>query len=281
MARDPLRIALQVGLFLLFYFLTASLLGPLLLWLGRDFVGILLTALIAAAVANSLCMRIYESRGLTDAGLNWNREARRHVLVGTAAGLACAALVLTGPLLFRAASFTATKGSGANWRTLLFVPVLLMCGAAGEELLFHGYAFQILLRNFGPFATILPVGVLFAAGHYYNPNVSNLGLVNTAGFGILFGYAFLRSRDLWLPCGLHFGWNLALPLFGVNLSGLTMKVTGYEMTWKVGSLWSGGAYGPEASILTSAILLLLGLFLWRFPFRPQHAYLLEAPEEQL
>ena len=53
---------------------------------------------------------------------------------------------------------------------------------------------------------------------------------------------------------MHFGWNFTLPLFGVNVSGLRMKVTGYEMSWTAGSLWSGGEYGPEASILTSVVI---------------------------
>ena len=77
--------------------------------------------------------------------------------------------------------------------------VMLTFGAAGEEVLFRGYGFQVLLRTIGPYATILPVGVLFGALHAANPNVDKLGLINTAGFGVLFGYAFLRSRDLWLP----------------------------------------------------------------------------------
>ena len=101
----------------------------------------------------------------------------------------------------------------------------------------------------------LPVGVLFALLHSSNPNATWFGLANTGAFGILFGYAYLRSRDLWLPIGLHMGWNFTLPLFGVNLSGLRMNVTGYEMSWTAGALWSGGEYGPEASILTSAVVL--------------------------
>jgi membrane protease YdiL (CAAX protease family) len=88
---------------------------------------------------------------------------------------------------------------------------MLLAGAAGEEILFRGYGFQMLIRTLGPAGAVLPVGVLFALLHAGNPHATWLGLTNTAGFGILFGYAFLRSRDLWLPIGLHFGWNLTLP----------------------------------------------------------------------
>jgi hypothetical protein len=74
---------------------------------------------------------------------------------------------------------------------------------------------------------------------------------------------------LWLPIGLHFGWNFTLPLFGVNVSGLTIKLTGHEMEWSAGTLWSGGEYGPEGSVLTTMVLLALALYLWKAPIRSQ------------
>jgi hypothetical protein len=58
-----------------------------------------------------------------------------------------------------------------------------------------------------------------------------------------------------MRCG-H-GWNMALPLLGSNLSGFTMGVTGYTLTWNVGVLWSGGGYGVEGSVLTTLIVLAL------------------------
>ena len=142
-------------------------------------------------------------------------------------------------------------------------------GSAGEEILFHGYAFQLLLTAWGSYATIFTVGALFASMHGGNPSSTWLALGNTAGFGILFGYAFLRSGDLWLPIGLHFGWNFTLPLFGVNVSGLTMKLTSHEMEWSAGPLWSGGDYGPEGSVLTTVVLAVLAVFVWKAPVRNQ------------
>jgi membrane protease YdiL (CAAX protease family) len=154
-----------------------------------------------------------------------------------------------------------------------------MFGAVGEELLFRGYGFQKLLAHLGPFATILPVGVLFGAAHSNNLNATALGLVNTVGWGVLLGYAFLRSGDLWLPIGLHYGWNFVLPMFGANLSGFTMGVTGYAMHWNAGDLWSGGAYGPEGSLLTLFVLVLLAVFLVNSPLRPQVPPLVAASWE--
>jgi membrane protease YdiL (CAAX protease family) len=161
----------------------------------------------------------------------------------------------------------------------LFLAVFLFAGSAAEEILFRGFGFQTLLANFGIWAAIVPVAVLFGLLHLGNPGATWLGIVNTMGFGAVFGYAFIRSRDLWLPIGLHFGWNLTLPLFGVNVSGLRMDVTGYEMSWTAGALWSGGAYGPEASVLTSVVVVLLFLYVWKAPVRRQTSPLTDPPAE--
>ena len=84
-----------------------------------------------------------------------------------------------------------------------------------------------------------------------------MGVINTVAWGILLGYAVWRTGALWLPIGLHFGWNVTLPLLGSNLSGFTMGVTGYTLEWDVGVLWSGGGYGVEGSLLTTIIVVAL------------------------
>jgi hypothetical protein len=41
------------------------------------------------------------------------------------------------------------------------------------------------------------------------------------------------------------------------------------MEWSAGTLWSGGEYGPEGSVLTTMVLLALALYLWKAPIRSQ------------
>ena len=280
MKRDPVRALIQAGVFALLYVVIDFITGGLFMWLGGYLVGLTMGGLVAAAMANGLAMRIFADLPMLHLGLHWNRASVHNALLGLLGGAGAATVILGGAILSGAAYFTPSPEAGSNWRTVLFLPVLLLCGAMGEELLFHGFAFQTLLREFGIFQVVLPVGALFGYLHGNNPNATLLGLVNTAGFGILFGLAFLRSHDLWLPIGLHFGWNFTLPLFGVNLSGITMKPTAVTLVWKAGSLWSGGDYGPEASILTSGLLLLLLIYIWKAPVRRQRAPLVgDSPPE--
>jgi uncharacterized protein len=269
--RDPLRIGLEVLLYVGIGFGGAQIVGPMLLWLGGRLMGAAGSDLVCALFANWLVLRMFSTVRLADLGLWWNRVSADNLALGLIGGMGAACLVLGPPLLAGAAHFASTPADQPSWGTVLFVGVLIAAGSSGEEIFFRGFGFQVLLARFGAWATIVPVGVVFALLHGSNPNASWLGIANTAGFGILFGYAYLRSRDIWLPIGLHFGWNFTLPLFGANVSGLQMKVTGHEMVWTAGKLWSGGAYGPEASILTSAVVGALFFYVWKSPVRRQHS----------
>jgi hypothetical protein len=236
--------------------------------------------LFAALATNALCLRIYESASLDRSGLGWSPASRVNLGLGVLGGAAAASLVLGPPLLTGAAMMQRSpQDADGTLGMFFFVGAMLLCGAAGEEILFRGFAFQKLLSVLGPAATILPIGVIFALMHASNPSATPLGLVNTGGFGMLFGYAFLRTHDLWLPIGLHFGWNITLPLFGANVSGLKMKLTGYTIEWSASTIWSGGEYGPEGSIMTSAVLFALFVLIWKAPVRRQHSALLDPPTE--
>jgi membrane protease YdiL (CAAX protease family) len=174
------------------------------------------------------------------------------------------------------AEFRSVPRGDVSVGAALFTPLLLFCGAAGEEIAFRGFTLQYLIRGYGGWVAVPAIGILFGLLHADNPGATALGVTNTIGFGVLFGFAVMRSKDLWVAIGLHFGWNLALPFLGVGLSGLTIRLTAYQLSWKAGDLWSGGLYGPEASVLTSGVLLLLAAAVWRVPVKKGAAYLLES-----
>jgi membrane protease YdiL (CAAX protease family) len=257
-----LGLLLRVGLFALIGWLGEAIFA----WAMQP-AGLLVASALstfgAAAVANAVVVRIYERGRLSDLGLGWTSASPREFFTGMAAGVAAAVVILAGPLALRLSEFERVPGVEHPWASFAFVSLVLLFGAVGEEMLFRGYAFQLLIRSRGAFATILPVSVLFGMAHAGNQNATPLGIANTAFWGVLLGYAYWRTSALWLPIGLHFGWNFALPLFGVNLSGFTMGVTGYGLHWRAGELWSGGGYGPEGSVLTTAIVAALFFVLRR------------------
>ena len=146
-------------------------------------------------------------------------------------------------------------------RRVIVVFLLLAFGALLEELAFRGYPFQRLLESVGPGWAILIFSVLFSAVHFWNP--ANEGFwswsfANTLIVGVLLAMAFLRTRSLWLPIGIHFGWNLFQgTVFGLPVSGIQDFSVVVRSVLRGSHALTGGAYGPEDSA-TCAVVLLLG-----------------------
>ena len=274
-----IEIALRIGVYAFLSLVIMVALATVIQWAtGTYLIAATLASFGGALLGNALALRIYERGDFDLIGLAWNPASRRNLSLGLAGGAGAALLVLVPPLMVGAAEMRPSAENPGGGGQVALVSVALLFGAAGEEMLFRGYGFQTLLARLGPFATILPVAVLFGAAHSANPDATALGLVNTVAWGVLLGYAFLRSGDLWLPIGLHYGWNVVLPMFGTHLSGFTMSVTGYEMYWRAGELWSGGAYGPEGSLLTLLVLAVLVLFIEKAPLHPQVPALVASRE---
>jgi membrane protease YdiL (CAAX protease family) len=268
---------LRVLFFCAAVYVASSAIGTLAQWiLDAPILVATLGTFAAGLLANLLTMRIFDRRTLADIGLGNQPGWSNNLLLGIGLGASAAVVLLVLPLLAHGAHFQGRSDSPhANWLgwilSLMTYLACLLFGAAGEESIFHGYAFQLLVQKLGPFATVLPVGLLFGLAHGANPAASKLGLLNTSLWGVLLGYAFLRSRDLWLPIGMHYGWNAILPLFGANLSGYTIEITRYAYRWDLPPVWSGGAYGPEGGLLTTFAIALLFVALTRSPVTPQVA----------
>jgi hypothetical protein len=273
---DPFRPLIGAGLYAFGYYVLLNIVATVAQFLGRELVAATVPPLVTASILGALTMAIFESRRLSDLGLYWRAGTGRNLVTGIAVGAGGAALLIAVPLAAGMARFESVEGVGFSPRAAFFTVALLFCGSAGEEIGFRGFPLQFLMRGYGPWPAILGIGALFGLLHGFNPGATPLSMANTAGFGVLFGMALLRSHDLWLPIGLHFGWNATLPLLGAGLSGFTIQVVGYQLVWKAGNLWSGGSYGPEASLLATAVLAILFVVVSKIPVERSVAYLLDG-----
>jgi len=264
---DKVRLLVRVGVFVLLVILGRMVFPVLMQPFGGLLVVSALSAFATGAMANALVARGWERGQLSDFGLGWTPASGRELATGIAGGAGGAVLIVMVALVSGLANFDTVPLADRAWGGIPVLIVVLLFGSVGEELVFHGYAFQHLVRHMGEFATVLPVGILFGLLHLGNQNVTFLAVVNTIAWGVLLGCAYLRTRALWLPIGLHFGWNVATPFLGVNLSGFTIAVTGYELHWRTGVLWSGGAYGLEGGLFTTVVVA--GLFVLPYRVIPQ------------
>jgi membrane protease YdiL (CAAX protease family) len=237
----------------------------------------ILATFAAAALANFYAVRIYERGQLEHVGMSWAAPSAGHFWQGTAVGIAAALSVTALPVAGGWAHWTMPVESDSfSAARLVAVTVGLLFGAVGEELLFRGYGFQVLLIRFNPWVVLGAFSLLFGWMHHWNPAATLLSDFNTALWGAVLGFALLRSGALWLPIGLHFGWNLGLPLAGAPLSGFDVPIVPRVLKYAVPELWSGGAYGPEGGLLCTAAALLTAVWIWKWPILPQPGLLADA-----
>lgn len=136
----------------------------------------------------------------------------------------------------------------------ILAAVLLMAAVAiAEELLFRGVIFQRLVAAVGEWPAQIVIGLLFVLTHLGNPGMDGATKAwagaNIFLASILFGKAFLRSKGLALPIGLHFMANVTQGVvLGFGVSGHdTASLLSSQFT--IDAPWlTGGAFGLEASL---------------------------------
>lgn len=163
--------------------------------------------------------------------------------------------------------------------------VIFFIGALSEEVLCRGYLLQTFVRSHLTWVGAILTSLLFALGHLGNESVSKFPLINTFLAGIWFSVAYLKTRDLWLPFGIHFIWNwLQGPFFGINVSGYDeMSAHPILRATDSGPAWlTGGSYGIEGGIAcTIAILISIGLIYFLPGLKPDSELLALSESRQV
>ena len=264
------RLVIQTIMFLLFgtiIFIVVSLLG---FESGSGS-----TALISEQVFNLIAVtgsvyiarRWLDKRSFESLGLKWNQQALVDVLAGI--GIV---LVQMGFIYILMLGLNWLSFEGFAWEfdplneviagVLIFFVVFIFVGW-NEELLSRGYHLQTIASGINLFWGIIISSAVFGLLHLGNPNATWVSAAGIFFAGIYLAYGYVRTKQLWLPIGLHIGWNFCegvvfgFPVSGLDIYALTrIEVTGPE-------IWTGGAFGPEAGLIVLPSLLLgAGLIYW-------------------
>lgn len=211
-----------------------------------------LTLFIPAAAALLMAARFVDHRPLKAFGVGFLPQWWRDLQLGLAMAAGMLVVLFLGCLVLGYVSISWT-GRQAPAVTLIGTLGLLLIAALTEELIFRSFALQVLMEGIGTWPAVIVMSVLFGLGHMNNPGSSALGMVNTIVAGVLLSLAYARTRSLWLPYGIHIGWNVGLGfVLGFRLSGLDLP-----SLWTTGVAGSdtilGGDYGPEGGLLATFI----------------------------
>ncbi|UCC74537.1 MAG: CPBP family intramembrane metalloprotease [Gemmatimonadota bacterium] len=223
---------------------------------------------LALLVASLVMMRGLERKRFAALGFPLGRDTLADLLKGAAIGGGFVAGLVVVQTLLGWLSPVPDAGTVPGWLLeVVSLALALTVVAAAEELAVRGYAFQVLVEGAGVVLAIALTSGLFALIHLNNPGVNWVALLNVVLAGVLFAAAYLRTRSLWVPIGMHWGWNFVMAaFFDLPVSGIAFDVPGYDTVRLGPDLLTGGAFGPEASLLTTLFLLPLIVWVFRTPW---------------
>jgi uncharacterized protein len=141
----------------------------------------------------------------------------------------------------------------------------MAAAAVTEELVFRGVLLRIIEGRFGTWIALASSSIVFGLIHLVNPNATLWGAIAIViEAGGMLGAAYIATRSLWLPIGLHFGWNTAASaLFSTEVSGGGTAQGLLDAATSGPTLVSGGSFGPEGSIFAVGFgTVLIIVFLW-------------------
>ena len=144
---------------------------------------------------------------------------------------------------------------------LSWLSLFLLVGVV-EEVIFRGILFRLIADKWNIAVGLTTSSLLFGLAHLGNPGATLWAALAIAlASGWLFGMAYTYHQMIWVPVGMHWAWNyLEGGVFGCAVSGtplnylplITPRISGADIL-------SGGAFGPEASIICVALGIALSI----------------------
>jgi membrane protease YdiL (CAAX protease family) len=219
--------------------------------------------------ATWVCTRL-RREPLSSVGLRLDRRWAREFAWGCAISLVGIAVAAGLAMAFGGVRFVLDPHRAAG--TLAFGLYMFLCVSILEELLFRGFLFQRLVAGIGVWPAQVALAVLFAVAHWQNPGMEGAtkawATVDIALAAITLGLAFLRTRSLALPIGMHLAWNwvqgfvLGFGVSGMDMNGWLQPVFHGAPTWI-----TGGTFGPEASVSGVIADLVMLAIVWKWGAR--------------
>ena len=227
-----------------------------------------IVALPAVSLSVWIARRGLDRRSFTSLGLSLKTPAARDMLVGFLIPAPLFALIF---IIQWGLGWLTIEGWGwaAGSFSLTMLGVLL--GLVGffavgfyEELLFRGYHLQNLRDGTGLSIALFLSSAIFALAHLGNFSSSIASSIGIFAAGFFLAYGWIRTGALWLPIGLHIGWNFFQgPIFGFAVSGTpTPSIVVHSVEGP--ELLTGGGFGPEAGLIVLPLMALGSLFIWLY-----------------
>ncbi len=213
----------------------------------------LIVSTIAVPISVYIARRFIDRRSFVSLGLRWNMQAIKDIWVGFwIAGVMMAVIFLielgAGWLEYQGLSWEGESTVEFLFSLLVWCIIFLAVGIY-EEMNSRGYHLQNIEAGANLPIAVLLSSFIFGLEHMTNPNVWWAALLGITVAGLFLAYAYLRTRQLWLPIGLHIGWNIFEGVvFGFPVSGIQLPALIKHQIYGP-KYFTGGLFGPEAGLV--------------------------------
>lgn len=194
-----------------------------------------------------------------DIGMRWDNNSFKDFAYGFGMALvmyACIYVVLNASGIVHFLGYGCIDGSPLKAiGTVILMFVVTAFPGFCEEILFRGVIQNYLMKKMSTPVSLLISSLLFSLMHI--GQYQNINLLTIIIIGIVMGYIFSKTKSLYLPIGLHFAYDFAGSIVGVEKS---MFNTNYLLVFrdvKNGEFWAN-------VVIMSVYLLLLVIMIAKY-----------------
>ncbi|CDM70087.1 putative membrane protein [Clostridium bornimense] len=203
-----------------------------------------------------LFWKILDKKPIRDIGLKNIKKSFKELCLGLLFGALSMSIVFLILILTGSAKVTTSFINPNFSMSLVTSLILFIFVGISEEMFSRGYCIKVLEQTNKKWIPLIVSSAIFSIMHGVNPGVTILSIINIFLVGILLGYMFIKTNNLWLPIGYHITWNYFQGnVFGFLVSGTTTE--GLYTTESIGNtIISGGNFGPEGGIIVTIVVLI-------------------------
>lgn len=166
-------------------------------------------------------------------GLTRFYQRKRELFLGFIAGVLSLSLVVGTKVIYGVSTWSPKEFFLSDWLLSFYFLLSVFYIAFVEELFFRGYLLQSFVKEWGEKKAAILTSIFFSLTHFIRPIHDPFLLVpEMIGLflvGYALSYAFIYTRSLYLPIGIHAGW-----VYVVKMQSSFVAPVPHDLHWLFG-----------------------------------------------